>query len=74
MFDHLLQLANKIDSQSAIEFFRSKEARQPKSMARSVVESGIKGIRDLSDEFIPKLIFASILLGGSTLDKYYMII
>lgn len=67
MFDHCRQLLNHFDSPSAVAYLKSGEARNPKSKARTLIESARDWITQLKSVDCARILFAAIMLGGTTL-------
>ena len=65
--DHLFNLEKHFGTQSAIEYFKSEEARAQYSRTRAMVESGRKSIQDMSPDQLARVVFAAIVIGGKTL-------
>lgn len=66
----LIAINDELDSAEAQLYLQSDEAREKDSRIRRVVESGLVGLRDLKNEQIAKLVFAAILISGSTLEMF----
>ena len=70
MYDHLYNLQEYFETPSALKFFRSNEARKEPSKARSLVESGLGWAKEMPEESLARILYAAIVLGGSTLKVY----
>ena len=70
LYDHLRELLEHFENPSALAFFKSPEAREGKSKARTMVESGRNWSRELPEIDLARVLYASIALGGSTLNLY----
>ena len=70
MYMHLLQLVEHFDAPTAMDFFKSEEARVQSSKARALVESAHGWIGELSEVNLARVLFAAVGLGGSTLTLY----
>ena len=66
----LMTIIHDLDSPSAQTYLKSEEAIKKDSSIRKVIESGLIGLADLQCEEIAKLIFAAIVLSGSTLELF----
>ena len=65
--EHLFNLEQHFGTQSAVEYFKSEEAREQYSRTRAMVESGRKSIQDMSPDQLARVVFAAIVIGGKTL-------
>ncbi len=74
LYDHLTTLVKHFESPSAVTFFRSTEAKQKPSRACDMVESGVRFANQITEDNLARVIFAAILLGGSTLTKFLTVI
>ena len=74
LYDHLSNLVMHFETPSAVTFFRSTEAKQKPSRARDTVESGVRFANQIQEENLARVIFAAILLGGSTLIKFLNVV
>ena len=74
MHTALLELVEHFDSPSAVNFFRSTDARAKNSIARVLLESGREWAHDLKEAELVKVIFAAIVIGGETLHKYLKVL
>ena len=70
LYFNLNQLVDHFETPSAVEYFKSEEARKQDSKARLLIESGRDWILDMKDVVTAKVLFAAILLGGKTLLVY----
>ena len=70
LYDHLGELVEHFESLSAVQFFRSTNARSENSKPRTLLESGRDWAHQMKEENLAKVIFASIIIGGNTLNKY----
>jgi hypothetical protein len=68
--EHLYNLEKDFGTLSAIDYFRSDDARQPDSTARAMVESGRRYIKHFKPEVLARVVFAAIVIGGKTLTIY----
>lgn len=68
--EHLYNLEKDFGTRSAIDHFRSDEARQPDSTARAMVESGRRYVKLFKPEQLARVVFAAIVIGGKTLTLY----
>ena len=66
----LAAIVNDIDSASAQTYLRSEEALKSDSSIRRVIESGLERLAALEPGQIAKIIFAALLLSGSTFELY----
>ena len=74
LYDPLTTLVKHFETPSAVTFFRSTEAKQKPSRARDMVESGVRFANQIQEENLARVIFAAILLGGSTLTKFINVV
>ena len=74
LYDHLTILVKHFETPSAVTFFKSTEAKQKPSRARDMVESGVRFANQIPEENLARVIFAAILLGGSTLTKFINVV
>ena len=65
--EHLFILEKHFGTQSAVEYFKSEEAREQYSRTRAMVESGRKSIQDMTPDQLARVVFAAIVIGGKTL-------
>ena len=70
----LLELVEHFDSPSAIEFFRSADARAQNSIARALLESGRDWVHQLKEDDLARVLFIAIVIGGDTLHKYLKVL
>ena len=70
LYDRLIELVEHFESPSAVQFFRSTDARSEKSKQRALLESGRDWAKQLKEDDLARVIFASIVIGGGTLRKY----
>ena len=70
MYDHLCELLKYFETPSALKFLKSNEARKENSKARSLVESGLGWAKEMKEEDLAIVIYAAIILGGTTLAIY----
>ena len=70
----LLELVEHFDSPSAVNYFRSGDAREKASIARNLLESGREWVHQLKEAELAKLLFAAIVNGGDTLHKYLKVL
>ena len=68
MYDSLIILLDHFPSQSAVRFFRSSDMRQSKSQGRLLIESARRWAKELKEDQLAKVLFAAIIIGGSTLN------
>ena len=66
----LIDLVEHFGTPSAVNFFKSTEARKEGSKARKLVESGREWIKERPEEEQARIVFAAILLGGKTLTLF----
>ena len=74
LYDHLSSLVEHFETPSAVNFFKSTEAKQKPIRARDMVESGVRFANQIQEENLARGIFAAILLGGSTLTKFINVV
>ena len=70
MYDHLCELQKYFETPSALKFLKSNDSRKQNSKARSLVESGLAWAKEMKEEDLSCVIYAAIILGGTTLDIY----
>jgi hypothetical protein len=70
MLTHLYNLEERFGTLSAVDYFKSEEARQSDSKARDMVESGRKSVMDFEPDQLARVVFAAIVIGGKTLHIY----
>ena len=69
-FSHLTTFLPDLESSSAAEYFASEAALESGSTARALVESGRTMLHNLDADDVGKILFAAVLLGGTTLSTY----
>ena len=74
LYDHLTTLVKHFETPSAVTFFRSTEAKQNQSKARNMVESGVRFANQMQEDNLARVIFAAIIIGGSTLTKFINVV
>ena len=70
LYSHLMDLLPHFESESAFAYFRSPEAREASSTARSLIDCGRAWVKELSEVDLARILFVAIALGGTTLELY----
>ena len=66
-YNFLLGLVDKFNTEGAVLYFKSKEAREPLSAMRTMVLSAAEMVHNLDVNRTAKLLFAAIILGENSL-------
>ena len=73
-FEALSERLPKFENQVVVDYFRSDEARQEGSLARTFIESALIYIVSLGGDDAARVLFPAITLGGTTLTKYLRVL